>query len=50
MFAFTVEEGHFQIEDTITKVLNNDKYDLPCETCEYLVMKIFIMTDMLLDT
>ena len=37
MFAYIVEEGHFQTEDSITKVLNEDKCDLLCETCEYLV-------------
>ena len=37
MFAYFVEEGCFQTEDTITKALNDDKGDLPCETCESLV-------------
>ena len=37
MFAYIIEEGHFQTEDSITKVLNEDKFGLPCETCEYLV-------------
>ena len=37
MFAYIVKEGHYQTEDTITKVLNDDKCDLPCEIYEYLV-------------
>ena len=37
MFAYIVEEGHLQTEDTITKVLNDDKCDLPRETYESLV-------------
>ena len=37
MFAYIVEEGHFQTEVSITKVLNEDKCNLPCETCESLV-------------
>ena len=39
MFAYIVEEDHFQTEDTITKLLADDKYLLPCETCESLVNK-----------
>ena len=37
MFAYIVEEGHFQTEVSIKKVLNEDKCNLPCETCESLV-------------
>ena len=39
MFPYIVEEGHFQTKDSITKVLNEDRCDLTCETCEYLVNK-----------
>ena len=39
IFAYIVEEDHFQTEDTITKLLADDKYLLPCETCESLVNK-----------
>ena len=48
MFAYIVEEDHFQTEDTIIKVLTDDTCDLHCETCESLVNAIFIMRDMLL--
>ena len=37
MFAYIVEEGHLQTQDSITKVLNEMECKLPCETCEYLV-------------
>ena len=37
MFTYIVKEDRFQTEDTITKVLNDGKCDLPCDTCEYLV-------------
>ena len=37
MFAYIVEEAHYQTQDTITKVLNDMECKLPCETCEYLV-------------
>ena len=37
MFSYIVEGDHFQTEDTITKLLADDKCDLPCEKCESLV-------------
>ena len=37
LFAYIVEKGHFQTDDTITKLLADDKCDLPCETCKSLV-------------
>ena len=37
MFAYIVEEGHFQTQDTITRVLNDMECKSSCETCEYLV-------------
>ena len=40
MFTYIVKEDRFQTEDTITKVLNDGKCDLPCETCESLVNEI----------
>ena len=37
IFAYIIEEDHFQTEDTITKLLADDKCDLLCEKCEFLV-------------
>ena len=37
MFSYIVEGDHFQTEDTITKVLDDDKCYLPGETSESLV-------------
>ena len=37
MFAYIVEEDHFQTEDIIIKLLADDKCSLPCETCKSLV-------------
>ena len=37
MFAYIVEQGHLQNEDTITRVLNDMECKSSCETCEYLV-------------
>ena len=33
MFAYIVEEAHYQTQDTITKVLNDMECKLPCKTC-----------------
>ena len=39
MFAYIIEEYHVQTEDTIAKMLADDKWPLNCETCESLVNK-----------
>ena len=37
MFVCIIEEDHVQTEDSITKMLADDKCSLSCETCESLV-------------
>ena len=37
MFAYNVEQDYVQTEDSITKLLVDDKYHSSCATCESLV-------------